>query len=619
MVKLEPKMENLLDILKRAEEGKLALPQFQRDFVWSRQDIKELLISLLNGHFIGAFLFLRTDPDNPPFAVRPIQGVRLPIDRNGNYTIEPEALILDGQQRISSLHYVFYAPSRELITPKYTKRRYLFFVDLSKLEKDQVEEAVFSISEDEVKRHLNRQFQFEREIVPLKEIPNKEKWRDWTDNFKKYHKEKFKKTLRQRTNDIDEIFNELDRIENELGNKIRRWGRYINNLFDFQVPALYLPKIQPNDKEKLTEVCTIFEKMNSTGVRLSVFDLLTARLYRYGIDLHQLWEETVDAFDNIRKLSEEDQDLLKVLLLRALGLMRVLRDKDKDRNEKEISDVKNKSLINLSSSKFEEDWIKISEYFDKAIERIMSTNPDGFGAFAPKWIPYKPMIPILAVLLYYIEESRELNTAEKARAYSLVKKWYWSSVFSERFSSAVESKSVSDVIELIEAFKDEDVPKVIIDAQRNISTLKLDNVATSSSAIYKGVMNLIALNDARDFLKQDAIEFHELEDHHIFPQAFLKEYLKTEGVKGEHKAKINTILNRTLISDETNKKIKSKSPAEYLQWIDGNKKEILEPHFIDEECIRAMEKNKYGTFLERRNYLIMNRIMELVGSRNQQS
>ncbi|WP_054840365.1 DUF262 domain-containing protein [Thermococcus sp. JCM 11816] len=70
MDKLDPKMENLLEILKQAEEGKLVLPpQFQRDFVWSKQNIKDLLVSLLNGYFIGTFLFLRTDPTNPPIHV----------------------------------------------------------------------------------------------------------------------------------------------------------------------------------------------------------------------------------------------------------------------------------------------------------------------------------------------------------------------------------------------------------------------------------------------------------------------------------------------------------------------------------------------------------------------
>lgn len=151
---VRPESESLLEILKRAKEGKLALLQFQRDFVWSRQDIKELLVSLLNGYFIGTFLLLRIDPDNPPFAVRPIQGVRIPTDGNGNYIIRPEALILDGQQRITSLYYVFYAPPKELVTPKYTKKRYLFFIKLDELEKGNVEDAVFSVSEDEARRYL---------------------------------------------------------------------------------------------------------------------------------------------------------------------------------------------------------------------------------------------------------------------------------------------------------------------------------------------------------------------------------------------------------------------------------------------------------------------------------
>lgn len=284
--------------------------------------------------------------------------------------------------------------------------------------------------------------------MPFTELSSKLKWKNWIEKFKKYHREKQKKIARQRTNDVDVILQELDRIEYEIEERVKKWENYINKLFEFKVPVLYLPKIEANDKQKLGEVCTIFEKMNSTGVKLSVFDLLTARLYKDDIDLHKIWQDTVDSFESIRKLSEDNPDLFKVLLLRALGLMRVLRDKDKDKGEKEISDVKNRSLINLSPANFEEDWWTIAEYFNRAIERVMSTNQDGFGgAFLPKWVPYKPMLPVLATLLYYVEGTKELSPMEKSRAYTLIKQWYWSSVFTERYSSAVESTSQSDTLD----------------------------------------------------------------------------------------------------------------------------------------------------------------------------
>ncbi|WP_297548548.1 DUF262 domain-containing protein [Thermococcus sp.] len=607
--KLDPKMEELLDILKQAEEGKLVLPQFQRDFVWSRQDIEDLLVSLLNGYFVGTFLFLKTDPTQPPFKWRPIQGVSLPVDGNGNYIAEPEVMILDGQQRITSLHYVFYAPPKDVVTPKHTKRRYLFFLKLQELEKGNVEEAVFSVNENDAEKYLNKEYQFKHKIVPFTELSSKEKWKIWKEAFVEYHIEQYSKVLRNENVGFDEGWRLVQEYRKSLEEKINVWEQYINNLLEFEVPVLYLPKIEPDNRQKLGEVCTIFEKMNSTGVRLSVFDLLTARLYKDDIDLHKIWQDTVDSFEGIRKLSEDNPDLFKVLLLRALGLMRVLRDKDKDKGEKEISDVKNRSLINLSPIGFEEDWWTIAEYFDRAIERVMSTNQDGFGAFLPKWVPYKPMLPVLATLLYYVEGTRELSPIEKSRAYTLIKQWYWSSVFTERYSSAVESKSLSDTLELIEAFKKpESMPSMINEARTRISSLNLYTVSRSGSAIYRGIMNLIALNHARDFLQVDAIEFHNLEDHHIFPKNFLEKKMEIKD-----KSKINTILNRTLITDETNRRIWNTSPKEYLDWIPGDLEEVLKPHFIDSGCIDAMRENNYEKFLERRRMLILNKVQELIG------
>ena len=156
--------EPLLEILKLAKRGKLALPQFQRDFVWSRKDIKELLISLLRGYYIGTFLFLEIDPNDPPFKARPIQGVEISLER-----FSPKLLILDGQQRITSLYYALYAPKPELVTPKYTKKRYYFFLDLKKLEEDNVEDAIFSMSEDDkrAKKYLEKENQFENKIIPF--------------------------------------------------------------------------------------------------------------------------------------------------------------------------------------------------------------------------------------------------------------------------------------------------------------------------------------------------------------------------------------------------------------------------------------------------------------------
>ena len=76
----------LLDMVQRAREGKIVLPEFQRSFVWRRDGITDLLVSILKGYFIGSFLMLRTDIDSNPFAIRTIEGVnKQPAELRGRF------------------------------------------------------------------------------------------------------------------------------------------------------------------------------------------------------------------------------------------------------------------------------------------------------------------------------------------------------------------------------------------------------------------------------------------------------------------------------------------------------------------------------------------------------
>ena len=102
--------------------------------------------------------------------------------------------------------------------------------------------------------------------------------------------------------------------------------------------------------------------------------------------------------------------------------------------------------------------------------------------------------------------------------------------------------------------------------------------ASSGSSVYSGVFCLLALNGARDWRRNEALTLQKLEDHHIFPRA----YLKRAGIT--RRTLVNTVLNRTLISDETNRLIRDKSPSEYTAWDkvfpSGASEKVLAPHFL---------------------------------------
>ncbi|WP_448376857.1 DUF262 domain-containing protein [Fervidobacterium sp.] len=99
---------NLLQLLEAAYKGEVMLPDFQRNFVWKREDIEELTKSLLEGMFIGTFLILDTSPNVIPFEPVFITGVK---EVNPEVKANPHKLILDGQQRLTAMFYAIYCPN----------------------------------------------------------------------------------------------------------------------------------------------------------------------------------------------------------------------------------------------------------------------------------------------------------------------------------------------------------------------------------------------------------------------------------------------------------------------------------------------------------------------------
>ncbi|MFP4529180.1 MAG: DUF262 domain-containing protein [Candidatus Kapaibacterium sp.] len=97
MKAFELKKESLNDLLRNVDNGKIQLPEFQRDWIWDDERIIALLSSVGKSFPIGVVMMLETGNSEYLFKFRTIEGVP---ERDKN----PESLILDGQQRITSLY-----------------------------------------------------------------------------------------------------------------------------------------------------------------------------------------------------------------------------------------------------------------------------------------------------------------------------------------------------------------------------------------------------------------------------------------------------------------------------------------------------------------------------------
>jgi len=532
----------LYKLIEEVLKGKIVLPEFQRNFVWDANDIKELLISILNGYFIGTMLMLEPLSTNEaPFALRLIEGV----DKvNNNVTIQPVVnVLLDGQQRTTALFYAIYEPNISLKNSKYP---YKFFLNIDKLLEKDFEEAIEVISAYRT-----------RDIEERKKRDEYITFRDFLNTAQ----------LTVRLVQLNKFGNNANIIE-ELAVLSEKFKTYEINI------------VQLSKDIDLEVIAETFERINRTGVPLSVFDLVVARLYKYGIKLRDLLEEAKKEYEAIRYIEEDlkkPEYILKVVAL--------IRGKD----------IRRRSILNIEPENFEYFWERACKSLDKALSRIKDIR-DGYGVLHMKWIPYEPMLILLAAILDFIDNKPQYKAPE---TYKKIDSWYWSSVFNERYQHSVDTMISKDFVSLKKWIEnDSNIPEFIQKFNINEIDLEIDN---KNSAIYKGVLSLIILKGSLDFQTGEPPQFiiKKIQEDHIFPKS-----------KFHHK-KIDTVLNKTLIS--TNAQKSNKNPSEYfkeLQKKHGKDKllEILESHLIPKEALEDLLNDYFEPFLEKRKKEILKEI-----------
>jgi len=580
-MELEWSKKKLLELVRKAYHGEVMLPDFQRNFIWARNDIEELICSLLERMFIGTFLIQRVNPTDVPFKVIPIEGAN---EVNGDFNPKPEIIVLDGQQRLTSLFYALYSPN---ISLKNTTNPYAFFIDLQELSVDNVEDAVFSWSKQwrEYKALLNGNEKYnlsklkKEKILPLTFLANESDfWKLWYGEFRNLFSE-----------------NEAQKIED-----------YLKNIIDYQVHVLSIPLT-----ERPEDIAILFERINRTGVKLSIFDLLTARLYKF-INLRTEWENAFNEKYWLKQIASNDIKNTKIpyYIIQGLALSKGMSIKARD-------------IIKIDSTTLnKESWKKAVEILkNRILSRLFDVSEYGIADY--RWLSYPSMISIWLGLFIKVEKGEiDININK-------INKWYWSVIFTERYSGSTETKQTKDFKDLVAWIRDsKEIPESVTDIRSKLDIMKIDT-KYSGSSIYKGIFNLLFRRGAWDFYEKDKIKFSvkDLEDHHIFP----KKFLENKNVKVEK----DIVLNRTLILSSTNRKISKKAPATYIEEmikIHGREEEvkkILEKHFINEEMFELLKSvkedstsdeitEKFERFMTMRGKLIKEEIRKLVQGENNQ-
>ena len=116
---------NLKDVLADIHNGIIQLPDFQREWVWDDRHILELIASVSLSFPIGAVMFL--EAGGVPFQTRLFEGVEL------SPAPAPKKLVLDGQQRLTSMYLALYSGKPvKTKTDKGEKAQRVYFLDMEK-------------------------------------------------------------------------------------------------------------------------------------------------------------------------------------------------------------------------------------------------------------------------------------------------------------------------------------------------------------------------------------------------------------------------------------------------------------------------------------------------------
>ena len=118
---------DLYRLLDECARGVIQLPDFQRSWVWDEERIKSLIASVSGAFPVGALMSLDTGgPVN--FKPRPVEGAPPEARQTA-----PRSLLLDGQQRMTSLYQAtLRGKVVETVTPRKKKVRRWFYIDIQK-------------------------------------------------------------------------------------------------------------------------------------------------------------------------------------------------------------------------------------------------------------------------------------------------------------------------------------------------------------------------------------------------------------------------------------------------------------------------------------------------------
>lgn len=557
-------MYELGEYLAWTRSGDIQLPDFQRGYKWEDERIRQLLVTVLRGHPMGAVMLLKTGNAQVRFKPRAIEGVELQPGAEAKF------LLLDGQQRLTSLTQALSGDgvvSTKDSRGKLLDRQYLVHMETALSDSNRVDESVVSIPAEGIIRT-----NFGKDVVLDLSTIEKQQAAGYFPLNLLYG---------------DFMSWILDLNDRELGKRFHE--QFIKPATTYDIPAILL-----DEKTDKAAVATVFEKVNIGGLPLNVFELLTAVFAgdadyyeQTGEDfrLNDDWREIQQGWSQHRVLSRvENTDFLQAVTMLTTRKRHLASTSERP----PAISAKREDVLKLTLADYVEWREPLRDAFVWAATFLADRH-----IFAARDVPYpKQLVPLAAIKVVLGKDADLISVSHR------LTRWFWSGVLGELYGSTIETRFVRD-IEMVPGWAKDDskpTPRTVQDA--NFTESRLHSLRTRNAAAYKGIAALILAGGARDWMEDKALDKVQYVDlavdiHHIFPQKWCQE----NGVDDEHR---ESIVNKTTISARTNRTIGGSAPSAYLDYIEKRAQvssarldELLASHLVPAEHMRSDDFDAY--------------------------
>ena len=406
----------------------------------------------------------------------------------------------------------------------------------------------------------------------------------WAGPWSTTHPDSFEGWLEQ----VDD-WRDADRdASKELKRRLHKLRKaWIKNIEDYEFPVVTL-----GEETEAEAVCTIFETLNRTGVKLSVFDLLAARFWPENVRIRDLWDDARTKHPILEEFGVDPYYILQAIAIYTA---------------KAAPSCKRSDVLKMEVEQIQAGW----EPVVRGVAEMVQMLRDDCGVVLPGWLPYNPMlIPAGAVFAKH-----EATTGPQVGAIrNKMKRWFWCSVFGQVYENAPNSQAVRDVADLTSWFAGGEEP----DSVRNFSFEAdvLRETTVRQRALYRGCIALILRSEARDFhsgkrITASMVLEKKIDDHHVFPKGYLAD--SNQMVVATLR---DCVLNRTLIDKETNIRIGKNAPAVYLADIEtqlGAERldNVLRSHLLPGGTESSLREGRFSDFVDERQQRFAERIEEV--------